>query len=64
MRRVIEIIGTEKRVSKQNEAYLVTYVLVDDGTEASVYGSDVAIGDELEIFYHFGKIKGRKRQHT
>lgn len=61
MRKVIEIIGVEHRVSKASKHYAVTHVLVDDGTECQVYGTNIAVGDEVEVYFHYNKVKARKK---
>lgn len=62
MRTVIEILGTECKVSQSQRAYSVTHVITDDGTEATFFGTDIAVGDLVEVFLHekYGKIKVRK----
>jgi hypothetical protein len=60
MREVIKIIGTTGRTSKEGKPYNITHLQVDDGTEAEFYGTDVEVGDKVEVFLHYGKIKAQK----
>ena len=58
MRQVIRILGQEKRF-KDDKPYVLTWVTVDDGTECEFYGDDISIGDMVEVFFHWNKIKCR-----
>lgn len=60
MREVIEIFGTEDKVSKDGKKYKITHLLVDDGSECELFGDDIKQGDLVMIFFHKGKIKASK----
>lgn len=60
MRRVIEIEYIDEKISKAGESYFITTVLLDDGSEAEYWGRDLRMEDEVEVFFHYGKIKCRK----
>lgn len=59
MRSVISIEYKEEKLSKAKKRYTITHVLLDDGTEAEYFGSDVKVDDSVECFFHFGKVKCR-----
>jgi len=61
MRKVISIQGTQKKISKTGAIYYITYVTVDDGTEAEFWGRDIEVGTPVMIAYHYGKIKAIKK---
>ncbi len=61
MREVIEIFGTEDKVSKDGKKYKITHLLVDDGSECELFGDDIKQGDLVEVFWHFNKVKARKK---
>lgn len=60
MRKVIRIIGSEGKTDTKDKPYFITHLLLDDGTEARYFGNDVEVGDEVEVFLHYGQIKARK----
>lgn len=60
MRRIIEIQHVEKKVSKKGNKYAITHALLDDGTEAQGYGLDFKVDDEVEVFFHYERVKMRK----
>lgn len=60
MRRVIEIQHIEPRTDKAGEPYWRTHLLLDDGTEAIMWGKDVAVGDLCEVAFHKGMVKAIK----
>lgn len=51
MRKVIEVLHTEHKTSKAGEDYTVTYVLLDDGTEARAFG-ELKVGDEVQVWHN------------
>lgn len=61
MRTIIEIEGVEEKVDTKGNTYWLTYAILDDGEEVIGYGKDFDLGDKVEVFFHFGKIKMRKR---
>lgn len=61
MRKVIEVLGVEHRVSRAKKRYAITHLLLDDGTEATMFGTNVAVGDEVMVAYHRGNIKAIKK---
>lgn len=61
MRKVLEIQGMEHRkVIKTGKRYTITHLLLDDGTEATFYGTNIDIGDNVMVAYHRGNIKAIK----
>lgn len=60
MRKVIEILYIDKKVSKSGRRYAITTALLDDGTEAEYFGEGLRMQDEVEVFFHYGKVKCRK----
>lgn len=62
MRTVIEIIGVEHRVSKADKRYTISHLLLDDGTEATMFGTNVEVGDEVMVAFHRGNIKAIKKK--
>lgn len=40
-----------KVIRKEQGQHLITYVLLDDGTEASVYG-EAKVGDKMMVYFH------------
>lgn len=60
MRTIIEIVGVEKRVSNGGDPYHRTHAILDDGTEATGYGSDFKVDDKVEVFFHKDTVKMRK----
>ena len=56
MRKVIAITHVEHLMSARKEKYAITHVLLEDGTEARFYGTNVKVGDSLEVFYSHGRI--------
>ena len=40
-----------KVIRKEQGKHLITYVLLDDGTEASVYG-EAKVGDKMMVYFH------------
>lgn len=40
-----------KVIRKEQGKHLITYVLLDDGTEASVYG-EANVGDKMMVYFH------------
>lgn len=61
MRKVIKITGVEHKVSKAGRPYDITHLVVDDGEECELWGTDVRVGDEVMVFYDHDKIKAEKR---
>lgn len=60
MRKIIQIVGKEPRVSKAGKDYVRTHAVLDDGTECVGWGADFAVGDLVEVFYHKETCKMRK----
>ena len=60
MRRIIEILGVEEWV-KDNKRHSRTYAILEDGTEATGYGSDFNINDEVMVYYHHETVKMEKK---
>lgn len=64
MRTIIKIIGVERKKliksAPKAQDYWKTYALLDDGTEAIGYGKNYKVGDEVEVFFHWGQIKMQK----
>lgn len=53
----------DERINKKTDKpYFITTALIDDGSEAEFFGEGLRIGDEVEVFYHFGKIKCRRKE--
>ena len=61
MRKVIEIQHIEPRTDKQGQPYTRTHVLLDDGTEAIFWGTDIAVDNLVEVAFHKGMIKAIKK---
>ena len=64
MRKLISIIGVEKKVDKNDEPYFKTYAVMDDGCEAEAWSKDkdeFKVGDFCEVFldYRYDVIKFR-----
>ena len=59
MRTIITIEGKEIRKAKDDTLYTITTVMTDDGTIAEFYGDDIHVGDQVEVFFHWGKVKCR-----
>lgn len=61
MRTIIRIEHIEsKRAKMSRKLYWRTYAVLDDGTEAIGYGKGFDLGDEVEVFFHWGQVKMRK----
>lgn len=59
MRTVISVEYKEQKISKVGKPYTITHIMVSDGTVAEFYGDEVRVGDSVEVFLHWGKIKAR-----
>ncbi|HRF69901.1 MAG TPA: hypothetical protein PKV66_00560 [Candidatus Pelethenecus sp.] len=53
-----------KVIRKEQGKHLITYVLLDDGTEASVYG-EAKVGDKMMVYFHeqWNMIKAERIKH-
>lgn len=60
MRKIKEIVFVEGRLSKDNVRYYRTHALLDDGTEATGFGREFKVNDEVEVFYHHETVKMQK----
>ena len=62
MRTIISIEHVEKKENTQTgEPYYRTHALLDDGTEAIGFGKDFDIQEKVEVFFHYGQIKMKKK---
>lgn len=62
MRTIIRIDHVEKKENTQTgEPYYKTYATLDDGTEAEGFGKDFDIQEKVEVFFHYGQIKMKKK---
>ena len=54
-----------KVIRKEQGKHLITYVLLDDGTEASVYG-EAKVGDKMMVYFHeqWNMIKAERIKHA
>jgi hypothetical protein len=59
VRLVISVEYKEKKVSKAGKPYTITHVMLDDGMMAEFFGDEARVGDQVEVFFHYGKIKCR-----
>lgn len=60
MRRVISVDYREQRFDQKGRPFTRTYLTTDDGSEAVYFGTDVEVGDEVEVFFHYGVTKARR----
>lgn len=60
VRRVIEIQHIEPRTDTKGKPYFRTHVLLDDGTEAVYWGTDIAVDNLVEVAFHKSMIKAIK----
>lgn len=58
--RIISVEYVASHISKRGKAYQITHAILDDGTEAEGWGEDYKIGDKVEVFFDWGKIKMAK----
>lgn len=60
-RTIIEIIGKQTKVSKDNKPYLLTTVLLSDGTEVTALG-EWQIGEEVQTWFddQYNQIKMKR----
>lgn len=49
-------------MDKNGKAYWRTHAVLDDGTEAVGFGKDFDLEDKVEVFYHYGQVKMRKKR--
>ena len=49
-----------KVIRKEQGKHLITYVLLDDGTEASVYG-EAKVGDKMMVYFNKGQYINAER---
>lgn len=49
-----------KVLRKEHGKHLITYVLLDDGTEASVYG-EAKVGDKMMVYFNKGQYINAER---
>lgn len=61
MKKIIEIVGVEmRRAAMSNKEYWRTHAILEDGTECVGFSKDFKVGDEVEVFFHYGQVKMRK----
>lgn len=60
MKKIISIENIEKKQSKDGRPYIITHALLEDGTEVEGFGADFKLGDNVEVFFHWERIKMRK----
>lgn len=58
--RIIFVEYVASHVSKRGQPYKITHAVLDDGTEAEGFGNDFKVGDKVEVFFDWGKIKMSK----
>ena len=58
MKRIIKIEGVTEH-TKDNKRYSITHAILEDGTEASGYGTEFEIGDSVEYWWEerYNKVK-------
>lgn len=61
VRKILEILWIDRKESKAGKTYWKTTALLDDGTEATGFGKEFKMEDPVEVFFHYGQIKMRKR---
>lgn len=51
MRTILEILWIDRKESKSGDSYFKTTALLDDGTEATGFGREFKVADEVEVFH-------------